>query len=265
MNLRTGRIRKLEWIIPTLNLMVMLLLASNVQSVKSYQDTEHHLTIPETFCPKNVMNDTISYFTIIVRNYGDFNETFDVSCYYDSYLIGTKTVGPGNPFQSLEPGEDIAIPFRWDTTPVPLGNYTINVSVSNQFIDLTANIISVFEVFLGDIVPDRTINIIDVSLAASFFGASTIAEDIDLDGVVDFVDIAIVLWAINTVPGQPLWNPDADLDNSNTVTTKDFGTVTLQKGFISSPRYLPNPDLNNDGAINIVDLATIALHFGESY
>jgi len=58
-----------------------------------------------------------------------------------------------------------------------------------------------------------------------------IPEDINGDGIVNIQDILIAALAFGSRPGDPNWNPIADLDNN--------------------------------GIINILDLVTIAIHFGE--
>jgi hypothetical protein len=52
------------------------------------------------------------------------------------------------------------------------------------------------------------------------------------DGIVDITDIVAAALAFGCVPGDPKWNPDADL--------------------------------NNDGLIDIVDLVTIGVNFGRT-
>lgn len=57
--------------------------------------------------------------TTTVKNNGNVSETFDLHTYYNSSLIGTKTV------TSLTPSEVRDVLFEWDTTGVAEGNYTI--------------------------------------------------------------------------------------------------------------------------------------------
>jgi len=49
--------------------------------------------------------------------------------------------------------------------------------------------------------------------------------DVDGNGVVDGLDLTAVLTAWETVPGDPLWNPDADLDDNNVVNGLDLTEV----------------------------------------
>jgi PKD repeat protein len=60
--------------------------------------------------------------------------------------------------------------------------------------------------------------------------------DINGDGIIDMRDIAIVAKAFGTVPGDPEWNPDADITG---------------------------PDGEPDGTVDMRDIALVASHFGE--
>jgi len=61
----------------------------------------------------NVQQGSIVNIDVTIENLGDFTETFDVNCYYDSIQIGTpQTV------TSLAPGSSTHVPFAWDTTGV---------------------------------------------------------------------------------------------------------------------------------------------------
>jgi hypothetical protein len=77
--------------------------------------------------------------SVVVRNEGDVSETFNVSAYYDSVLIGKSTV------DSLAPHCDKPLKFVWCTYCVPPGDYTISAEASvvpgevhiedNRFVD----------------------------------------------------------------------------------------------------------------------------------
>lgn len=73
---------------------------------------------------------------IVVENKGTSTEAFNVSLYYDSHLI-TRT----QTSQVLENKTSRTLQFEWNTTGVPLGNYTIKAEVSSvpDEIDLTNN------------------------------------------------------------------------------------------------------------------------------
>jgi len=63
--------------------------------------------------------------TVTVKNKGNASETFNVYTYYDSHVIGTKTVN------SLAPNEERDIIFEWNTTSVAEGNYTIKAEAQH--------------------------------------------------------------------------------------------------------------------------------------
>ena len=83
---------------------------------------------------------------VVAKNDGTFNETFDVSTYYDLTLIGTQTV------TGLPQDEETIITFSWNTTDVPGGYYTISANATiipgetdvadNNFIYGTITIVS---------------------------------------------------------------------------------------------------------------------------
>ena len=62
--------------------------------------------------------------TVVVKNEGEYIETFDVMVYRNDALIENKTVN------LLSPGDQITKTFRWDTTNVMLGNYTLSAKAS---------------------------------------------------------------------------------------------------------------------------------------
>ena len=89
--------------------------------------------IPSTYkCyPGDVIN-----ITVVVENKGTSPEAFNVSLYYDTHLI-TRT----QTSQVLENMTSRSLYFEWDTTSVPLGNYTIKAEVSSvpDEVDVTNN------------------------------------------------------------------------------------------------------------------------------
>jgi len=65
-------------------------------------------------------NVTIS---VTVKNKGNFSETFDVTIYYDSTAIANQTN------VTLASGNSSTLTFKWDTTGVSEGTYTISAKV----------------------------------------------------------------------------------------------------------------------------------------
>lgn len=66
-----------------------------------------------------IFQGQIASINITVANLGNRAESFDVNATYDLGLIGTQHV------TNLASGANITLTFLWDTTLVPLGNYTL--------------------------------------------------------------------------------------------------------------------------------------------
>jgi hypothetical protein len=66
-----------------------------------------------------VLQGTVEPITVVVSNNGDTPETFDVTVYYDSTIIGTQTV------TNLAPLSSTTLTFNWDTIGVPPATYAI--------------------------------------------------------------------------------------------------------------------------------------------
>jgi hypothetical protein len=156
---------------------------------------------------------TILPFNVTVANMGDYPETFNVTLYCNATAtlpnftlcaIITQTV-------TLESGNATTITFLCNTTGFAYGNYTINV---------TAGPVP-GETNTGDnTFTDGTVLV-------------TIAGDLDGDFGVTHVDFVILANAYGSRPGDPNWNPNADLDNN--------------------------------GVIGLTDLVTLAIHYGQHY
>jgi hypothetical protein len=54
--------------------------------------------------------------------------------------------------------------------------------------------------------------------------------DVDRDGYIDDYDGCLIQGAFGTVPGNPNWNPDADLDKNNEVNSADLTIWTYNYG-----------------------------------
>lgn len=69
------------------------------------------------------VGDAVSV-TVIVENQGDLSETFNVTAYYDTSIIGEKTV------TTLESEASETLSFTWNTSGVAAGEYTIKAEAS---------------------------------------------------------------------------------------------------------------------------------------
>ncbi len=89
--------------------------------IKCGEITEEHdvEAVSQTAVKTSVEPGTPVDIVVTVRNNGAFTETFDVTCYFDSEVIGTETV------VDLAPGATTTVTFTWDTTGVPVNGYSI--------------------------------------------------------------------------------------------------------------------------------------------
>lgn len=65
-----------------------------------------------------------------------------------------------------------------------------------------------------------------------------LVEDVNEDGVVDMLDVAIVAKAFASYPGHPRWNSRADVDGNNIVDIADVAQVL--KVFGTTSKHLMN-------------------------
>ena len=74
--------------------------------------------------PSPVFAGELVNIGVNVENQGDVNEAFSVTVYNETDVIGTENV------LNLIPAATTSLTFTWDTTGVPAGSYTINVTAS---------------------------------------------------------------------------------------------------------------------------------------
>jgi PKD repeat protein len=119
---------------------------------------EHDVeAVSQTVSDTWVMAGDIVSIDVTVLNSGDFKETFDLTCYYDSVLLGIVLV------VDLDPGDTRVVTFTWDTAGVLEGEYEITAMA-----DPSDVIIEVDEANNLCTMP-LTITVVTPEPAASFF------------------------------------------------------------------------------------------------
>jgi len=135
-------------------------------------------------------NRTVA-INVTVENQGNSEDTFSIILYIGNNIETQVLTLPG--------GELGVLTFEWNTTGIPLGNYTISAyawPVPGET-DVTDNSLT-----------DGTVYVI-------------IPGDLNGDGTVDIYDAIILANAYNSRPGAPNWNVAADINNDGTVDIYD--------------------------------------------
>jgi nitrous oxidase accessory protein NosD len=138
---------------------------------------------------------------VIVFNYGNSTESFNVTAYANTTEIGTKET-------TLSPGNLADLTFDWDTAGFAYGSYTLWVYASPVLGETnTANNIftygTVKVTIPGDVNGDFRVNILDVVMITSIYGSKK---------------------------GDPNFNPNCDLDGDGKITILDVVTCTSHYG-----------------------------------
>jgi parallel beta-helix repeat protein len=150
-------------------------------------------TVVGAGCPMNI--------TVKIKDYGTYDETFNVTVYANKIPIGIGQI-------SLVSGATAALTFTWNTTGLAKGNYTISAyawPVQNET-DVTDNRLIggwVIIAMVGDLTgingwPDGKVDMRDIAKVAKVFGITQHDPryepncDIYYDGKIDMRDVAAV-------------------------------------------------------------------------
>jgi outer membrane protein assembly factor BamB/PKD repeat protein len=166
----------------------------------------HNVAITNVTSYKTIVSQNYTLnITVIAENLGDLPETFNVTVYANTTIVGTQAVN------NLLNGTSTVLNFSWNTTGFAKGNYTISAyaepvpgETSTQDNSLASPTPVVLTVFPGD-------------LMAQF-------------GVVDMKDIAYVAKHFATNPSSPSWDPNADINSDGKVDMKDIALVAKYFG-----------------------------------
>lgn len=119
-----------------------------------------------------------------------------------------------------------------------------NVRSNNQsiivFNPLSWNRTDIVKAELGNELFSQPLDLIDseTGLPVPYQKLSDVLGDIDYNGIVDIVDIVIVALAFGSKPGDPNWNPDADLNNDDLVDIVDIVLVAIDFGELVTSRQI---------------------------
>jgi serine protease AprX len=159
----------------------------------------HDVSIIKAVPSKTVASGNVTV-DVTVTNQGDYAETFNVTAYANTTTLGTVQT-------TLTNGSNATLTFTWDTASFPKGNYTLSA--------------------IAPLVPNETKA--DNPPIARWV-IVTITGDLDGDFKVGLTDLKILAAAYDSKPGEPNWNPNADVDNSGTVNLPDLFALCQHYG-----------------------------------
>ena len=149
-------------------------------------------------CLDMIYSDWTVTIKTVVKNKGNTAETFNVTAYYDSFVIDVLTI------TQLPAFETSTLTFTWNTAGIIIpANYTIKAEADTipDEINVTNNVFlyePVLARMLGDVRYDRLIDIFDVVKVTGIYGTVNgepewdIQADLKLDGIIDIFDVVKV-------------------------------------------------------------------------
>lgn len=177
----------------------------------------------------NVMNGTVVNINVNVSNLGDFVETFNVTCYYDSNPIGYQTV------TNLAAKSTTNLVFAWDTTGVAADTYYILTMADSN------NIIPEIDETNNNCTSIQTVTVFAGTRGKLFVDKVQVAvisgDDPPVVGLPTVYELKMI---VSNVGGSAVSNVIVNETISPLVTFVSNGTPT--QGSVTIPA-LPPPDL----------------------
>jgi hypothetical protein len=129
---------------------------------------------------------------VFVKDYGVFSETFNVTAYLNTTVVGTQMI-------TLASAEEIELLFNNSTVNMTKGEYNLSASAGPVSGETNTSDNSLFD---GSVI-------------------ITIPGDLNGDGSVDIYDAIILSKAFNSTPSSSNWNPNADINGDGVVDIYD--------------------------------------------
>jgi hypothetical protein len=156
----------------------------------------HDIALTDFEPCRTVINQNCSTrINMTAVNQGDFIETFNVTVFANSSMIGIQTV-------TLGPGQQANLTFVWNTTGLARGKYAllaVAAPCQNETNTEDNNATCYIQVSIkGDLDANGKVNIVDVTVAATAFGARPEDQrwnsnaDVNEDGIINIVDVTII-------------------------------------------------------------------------
>ena len=162
----------------------------------------HDIAVSDVTVFKTVVGQGYTMrINVTVENLGTQTETFNLTTYANATSFSTLLD------VNLSSGNSTAILFVWNTTGFAFGNYTISAyaeAVAGETNTANNNFTCVTPVHVG--------------VPADISGATPGVPD----GVCAMRDIAYIIAHFNGKPGEPKWDPNADVNDDDVINMKDI-------------------------------------------
>ena len=165
--------------------------------------TNHDVAVTSVIPKKSIAGQGYTCnVSVVTENHGGFGETYNVTLRANETEIATREV-------TVQPAATATVNFTWNTSSFAFGGYTIRAyawPVPGETFTSDNNYTNgqVLVLWPGDIqLAYRKIDMKDIAYIAKRFGLP---------------------------PSDPLWDPNADLNNDGKVDMRDIGTVAKYFG-----------------------------------
>jgi PKD repeat protein len=156
----------------------------------------HDVALTSIQCLTKIYSNWVLTITIKAKNQGAYTETFNITAYYNSSMIGTTTVS------NLNPQIESTVYIQWNTAGLPIYVSYIVTAEANlpTDVDPSDNTITYGTTStkaLGDTNGDRKVNIFDIVFIATLYGVQSsnprwnIQADLQPNGKIDIFDVVV--------------------------------------------------------------------------
>jgi len=162
----------------------------------------HDIAVTSVAPSKTIVGERcIMSINVTVLNQGDFLGIFNLTVYANTTIVQAQEI-------RLPVEESKNITFEWNTTDIPLGNYTIKA--------------------VADVVDNETI----ITNNTFIHGIVTVSllGDINADTIVDIIDISTAARAFGTKFGDHKWDSNADINEDWVINILDLSAIAKEYG-----------------------------------
>lgn len=228
--------------------------------------------------PKSVPTNSIVKINVTAENQGEVTENFDVTLYYDSNPIETKSIlgMPGGGIKILT--------FTWDVSTLPIGEYTIKATATQVpgEVDLDDNTytfvlyVGIRDIAITSILPSKTVtNDTTVYIKVTIENHGEFGETFNVTLYYDIVTIGTQTVTNLTIGSATTltftWNtivvPHGHYLITATATTVPGEVNTDDNTYTNPPvvikeTILGDVTMDNSFKVDILDIATVAQAYG---